>query len=87
MKEIIDEYGTRILGYLTVLAGGIQTLTTTGSFQGLLSDPAIRWTGIVTGLFTLVFGGATIVRGSSNAAQIKVASAIETAIRSTPGEE
>lgn len=84
MKEIIDEYGTRILGYLLSAIGVIGTLTTTGAFMDLLDENTIRWMAIVASVMTAVFGGATVARGSSNAAQIKVASAMETAINATP---
>lgn len=84
MKEIIDEYGTRILGYILAALGAIGTLATTGAFMGLLEDSTIRWLAIAASVATTVFGGATVVRGANNAAQIKVASAIDTALKSTP---
>jgi hypothetical protein len=86
MKDVFDEYGTRILGYVIALLGAVGALATTGAFAGLLDDSAIRWVGIVASVSTTVFGGATVVRGASNAAQIKVATALETAIKATPGE-
>lgn len=87
MKEIIDEYGTRILGYILSALGAIGILATTGSFNGLLEESTIRWVAIVASVATTVFGGATVVRGTNNAAQIKVASAMETAIKATPPKE
>ena len=87
MKEIIDTYGTRILGYILATLGAIGTLATTGAFEGLLEVSTIRWLGIVATLSTTVFGMGTVARGSSNAAQIRVADAMETAINATPPGE
>lgn len=91
MKEIFDEYGTRILGYIVLTMGTIGTLATTGAFNGLLEEPTIRWVAIAAALVTTVFGGATVAKGSSNATQIKVAeakatvaSAMETALNTPP---
>ena len=84
MKEIIDTYGTRILGYILATLGAIGTLATTGSFEGLLEPATIRWLGIIASLSTTVFGMGTVARGSSNAAEIRVADAMETAINATP---
>ena len=87
MKEILDTYGTRILGYILATLGAIGTLATTGAFEGLLEPATVRWLGIVATLSTTVFGMGTVARGSSNAAGIRVADAMETAINATPPGE
>ena len=87
MKEIIDEYGTRILGYILATLGAIGTLATTGAFEGLLEATTIRWLAIIASLSTTVFGMGTVARGSSNAAGIRVADAMQTAINTTPPGE
>lgn len=87
MKEMFEEYGTRLLGTIVSVLGAVGILATTGAFEGLLADTTVRWIAIVASVATTVFGGATVVRGASNAAQIKVASAMEAAIKATPAEE
>lgn len=71
---------------ITKILGAIQTtlmaMIAAGSFDGLLSGPSIRWIGIVG---TLV-GAATTAVGFNNTTKERVAEAMETAIKATPGD-
>lgn len=85
MNGFWSENGTKILGGMTAGLGTLQTFITTGAFDQLLSKIAIGWMGIILGTLTAVLGGATMARGFNNSAQAKVATAMETAIKATPG--
>lgn len=82
MKEWLDNNWTGVLGYLQTTNSTIMTLIAMGQFEGLLSKDGIRWLGIIG----ILLGGSTVVRGQSNAAKVKVATAMQDAINATPGE-
>ncbi len=72
---------------LTKILGAIQTtlmaMIAAGSFDGLLSVPAIRWMGIVG----MLVGAATTAVGFNNTTKERVAEAMEVAIKSTPPKD
>jgi uncharacterized protein YwbE len=74
---------TKILGVITTISGTVMTLITTGAFEGLMSANSIRWMSI---LMTLL-GAAITGVGFNNSTKVRVAEAMQTAIRATPGQE
>lgn len=86
MNSFYSEHGTKILGALTAVLGTLASLIAAGAFKELLTPTAIGWLNIFVSLSTAGVGGATMARGFNNSAQAKVASAMETAIKATPGQ-
>jgi hypothetical protein len=82
-----DNNGTKILGALTAVLGTLASLIAAGAFEKLLTETQIGWMNIFVSLATAAVGGATMARGFNNSAQAKIASAMETAIRSQPPKE
>lgn len=83
--SFFSEHGTKLYGGATAFLGTLATLIQTGAFNELVTKATIGWMGIVTALGTAVLGGMTMARGFSNTTQERVAAAMETAIKSTPG--
>jgi hypothetical protein len=81
---IINQHGTKIYGALTAFFGALQGLITTGAFRDLMSPAGVGWLGILSALATAVLGGMTMARGFNNTTAEKVASAMETAIKTAP---
>lgn len=89
--SFFSEHGTKLYGGLTALFGTVGGLVTTGAFRQdpdpLLSAVSNGWVGIICTVATAVLGAMTLARGFNNSTQEKVASAMETAIKSTPPQE
>lgn len=86
MNSFWNENGTKILGALTAVLGTLASLIAAGAFKELLTPTAIGWLNIFVSLSTAGVGGATMARGFNNSAQVKIASAMETAIKAQPGQ-
>lgn len=84
MNAFWNENGTKILGALTAGVGAIQGYLASGAFEKLLSAVTIGWMGIILGTLTAVLGGATMARGFSNSAQVKVAEKFSEALNTPP---
>jgi hypothetical protein len=84
--SFFSEHGTKLYGGATALLGTLGTLLQAHQFDKLLSETAIGWLGIFVALGTAVLGGMTMARGFNNTTAVRVASAMETAIKATPGE-
>lgn len=82
-----DDHGTKIYGALTTFFGTVGGLVTTGAFNELLVKSQIGWLGITCTVATAVLGALTMQRGFNNTAQVRIAEAMQTAIRSTPPQE
>lgn len=82
-----ENHGTKILGAITSFLGTLASLIATGAFDKLLAETSIGWLNIVVALATAAVGGFTVARGFNNSTQIKVATAIETAIKAQPPKE
>jgi hypothetical protein len=87
MNNFFSEHGTKIYGAITSFLGALATLITTGAFDGLMTDAGVRWLGIVVSLFTALLGGMTVARGFTNTTAVRVAEAMETAIKAQPPSE
>lgn len=74
---------TKILGSIMTLISTLMTMIASGTFDGLLEPSAIRWLGI----FGMLISAAITGVGFNNSAKIRVAQAMETAIKSTPPEQ
>lgn len=81
MKAWLDDNLTKVLGWFQTTNTTLITMIAVGMFDGLLDPKAIRWLGI----FGMLLGGATVTRGQSNTAKIKVATAMQDAINAVPG--
>lgn len=81
------EHGTKILGAITSFLGTLASLVATGAFDKLLSETSIGWMNITVALATATVGGMTVARGFNTSAQIKIANAMETAIKAQPPKE
>lgn len=84
MNSFWNENGTKILGALTAVLGTLASLIAAGAFKELLTPTAIGWLNIFVSLSTAGVGGATMARGFNNSAQVKIAAAMETAIKAQP---
>lgn len=84
--SFFTEHGTKLYGAATAFLGTLSTLMQAGAFNDLLSKPAIGWLGIFVALATAVLGGMTMARGFTNTTAERVATAMETAIKSKPPE-
>lgn len=82
-----NEHGTKILGWLTTVLASLASLISIGAFNDLLEPGTVKWMAIIVSLLTGGSGAATINRGSVNTAQIKVATAIDNALKATPSQE
>lgn len=76
--------GTKILGYLTTALATVAGLISIGAFNGLLEETTVRWMAIAITVLTGGTGLATAQRGHINTAQVKIATAMETAIKAQP---
>lgn len=82
--KFLEDHGTKILGGITSLLGALASLIAMDAFDKLLSETAIGWLNIIVALATATVGGLTLGRGFNNSAQVKIATAMETAIKSQP---
>jgi hypothetical protein len=77
--DFITAHRTKILGTFASVIGALQVLLATGAFNNLLDQRTLGWLGIFVGLLLAAVG-------FNNSTQERVASVIETAIKSTPPE-
>lgn len=87
MNNLLAEHGTKLYGGLTAFFGTLQSLINTGAFKDLMTPAGIGWLSIGASLATAVLGAMTMARGFNNTTAIRVASAMETAIKATPAKE
>lgn len=73
---------TKILGTIATLNATVMTMIASGTFDGLMDPQSIRWLGIIG----MLLGAATTGVGFNNSAKIRLAEAMETAIKAKPGE-
>lgn len=81
--DLLNNNWTKILGTVSTLLSTIMALAANGSFDGLLSPPAIKWMSI----FGILVGAAITGVGFNNSSKERVAVAMETAIKASPGPE
>lgn len=84
--DYFETHGQRIYGSLTAGLSTVSALLASGAFQGLVSDGWQRGLAITFAVVTAMLGSATVSRASSVAGQVKVATAMQTAIQATPGD-
>jgi hypothetical protein len=84
--KFLEEHGTKLYGAATALLGTLATLISTGAFEKLMTVVAIGWLNIFVSLATAAVGGMTIARGFNNSTAVKIAGAMETAIKAQPGQ-
>lgn len=68
----------KVLGSITT---SLSTLLAANAFEGLLSQPGIR----VVNIVNVIIGAALVAVGFNNTTKERVAAAMETAIKATPG--
>lgn len=81
MKFIADNI-QKILGSFVTVQGLILSMIASGTFEGLMSQTAIRWMGVIL----TIAGAAVTGSGFVTTAKVKLASAMETAINARPGD-
>ncbi len=86
-ESFFSKHGTKMYGAATSFFGTLGALIAAGAFKDLLEPVTIGWLNIITALVTAVLGGMTMARGFNNSTAEKVANAMQTAIRATPGDE
>lgn len=87
MTTFFQEHGTKILGAITSFLGTLASLIATGAFDKLLTETSIGWLNITVALATATVGGVTVARGFNTSAQVKIAEAMQTAIKAQPSQE
>lgn len=87
MKDWLLQNLTKVFGSIVAVLGTLQTLVSTGGFEGLLEPSGIRWMNIWIALLTTLFGGATVARGFNNSTKEKVAAAMQDAINAPPPKQ
>lgn len=80
--QLIINNITKILGVASTVLSTLMTMIANGMFEGLLEPSAIRWIGIIG----MLVGTAVTAVGFNNSSKEKLASAMEAAIKATPGE-
>jgi len=81
--DLVSNNWTKILGTVSTMLTTLMTLIASGAFEGLLEPNLIKWLGIAG----MLVGSATVGVGFNNSARIKIATAMETAIKATPPQE
>lgn len=85
--SVLLEHLMKVLGSIVAALGTVQTLVVTGAFSGLMSDAEIKWLAIGCSVAITLLGGGVVARGVSNTTAERVASAMETAIKTQPPQE
>ncbi len=83
----LSENLTKVLGWSTTFFGTLGTMIQAGAFNEVLSRPTVIWMGILSAMATAMLGGATTARGFNNTSKERIAQAMVTAIKATPGED
>ncbi len=83
----LSENLTKVLGWSTTFFGTLSTMVQAGTFNEVLERPTIVWIGILSSMATAMLGGATVGRGFNNSSKERIALAMVTAIKATPGED
>lgn len=80
--DIILSNLQKILGVASAMVGAAVSFAAAGGASELFNDAAIQ----LLGLTNVVLGAATAASGFNTSAQVKIAEAMQSAIKATPGD-